>query len=181
MPSVYELVVAAGRVGLGSQGAASASAGALGLAQRVREWSAALAQQVLGQADAVGQASGQALAAGQVQWDSVAGRAFQGALEAEGGAARALQGELEAGAQEVRLAGEAVAAELELVASAIGAAGAAFDAALAGMAVLDDIDFDDFIVHAERANLPALHGALTSAMGNPLLARVSATLAGEGW
>lgn len=178
MPSVYELVAAAGRVGLGSQGAASASAGALGLAQRVREWSAALAQQVLGQADAIGQASGQALAAGQVQWDSVAGRAFQGALEAEGGAARALQGELEAGAQEVRLAGEAVAAELELVASAIGAA---FDAALAGMAVLDNIDFDDFIVHAERANLPALQGALTSAMGNPLLARVSATLAGEGW
>ena len=157
------------------------AAGALGLAQRVREWSAALAQQVLGQADAVGQASGQALAAGQVQWNSVAGRAFQGALEAEGGAARALRGELEAGAQEVRLAGEAVAAELELVASAIGAAGAAFDAALAGMAVLEDIDFDDFIVHAERANLPALHGALTSAMGNPLLARVSATLAGEGW
>ena len=68
MPSVYELVAAAGRVGLGSQGAASASAGALGLAQRVREWSAALAQQVLGQADAIGQASGQALAAGAGQY-----------------------------------------------------------------------------------------------------------------
>lgn len=181
MPSVYELAAAAGRVGLGSQGAASASAGALGLAQRVREWSAALAQQVMGQADAVGQAAGQAVVAGQVQWESVAGRAFRSALEAEGASARALQGELEANAQEVRVAGEVVAAELEAVAAAIGAAGAAVDAALAGMAVLDDIDLDDFMVYAERAHLPALQGALTSAMGNPLLARVSTALAGAGW
>ncbi|MDY6050972.1 MAG: hypothetical protein SPI83_00965 [Rothia sp. (in: high G+C Gram-positive bacteria)] len=181
MPSVYELTAAAGRAGLGSQGAAGASAGALGLAQRVREWSAALAQEVLGQADAIGQAAGQALAAGQIEWESTAGRAFHSALAAEEATARGMRGELEASAQEVRLAGEAVAAELEVVASAIGLAGAAVDTALASMAVLEDIDLDDFIVHAEQANLPALHGALTSAMNNPLLTRVSTALATEGW
>ncbi|WP_421083693.1 hypothetical protein [Rothia nasimurium] len=179
MVSFYDIASAAGRAGLGSEAAAGASSGAWGLAARVRQWSAQLAGEVEHEAHSVQDAAAEATRVGQVHWESHAGRAFSVALEAEHYAGQHLGQELTEAAAQVRVAGEMLAAELEIAAAAIGAAGAALDAALAGLGAVEGV-MDDFLGHAEQAGLPALRGALDSAVSNPLLARVSDALVSLG-
>ncbi|ORC24986.1 hypothetical protein A7979_09135 [Rothia nasimurium] len=179
MPSVHELVAAAGRAGWGSEGAAAASAEAMALAARIREWSDAVASQVRVQAEQVVSASRDAWVAGQVDWLSQAGQAFGRALSVEREAGALLGRELEDAAGQVRVAGEVVAAQVEVLAAAIGAAGAAVDAVLVGMGSLD-VELDDFVVYAERAGLPQAHAQLTAVMSDPLMGRVAAALAEVG-
>lgn len=179
MPSIYEIAQAAGRSGWASSGAAQASAGALDMAQRVRNWAASLAEQVSREAVHVHTATGTARVAGQVQWTSAAGRAFQKGLEVECLAGQRLWGELDQTAHHIRISGEMVALELEAAATAVKAAGAALDLALSGMGVIEDV-LDDFVVYAQKAGVPGLHAELVQAMNNPLLAQVSTALAGVG-
>lgn len=179
MPTVYEIAEAAGRAGWGSSGAAEVSAGALDLAQRVRNWSSALAQRVREEADQVHTATGVARVAGQVQWTSAAGRAFRRGLDVECLAGERLSGELVETADRIRASGEMLALELEAAAAAVNAAGSALDVALRGMGVIEGV-LDDFVVYAQKAGVPGLHGELVQAMNNPLLSRVSSALAGVG-
>lgn len=179
MPSMYEIAEVAGRAGWASSGAAEVSAGALDMAQRVRNWSAALAEQVSGEAAHVHIATGRAWDAGQVQWASAAGRAFQRGLEVECLAGERLRGELDETAHRIRISGQMVALELESVAAAVSAAGAALDVALSGLGVVEDL-LDDFVIYAQKAGVPGLHGELVQAMNNPLLSQVSAALAAVG-
>lgn len=180
MPSIQDLVVAAGRAGVGSAGVSAAVAGASAAALRVRQWSAALAAQVVEQGEEVQRISAQAWAAGQVPWESQAGQAFGRLLESEKDAGARLSAELGQAAVQVKLAGEMVAAELEVLASAMGAAGAAFDAVLAGMSGLD-FEMDDFVLYAEKAGLFEAGARLSAALDEPLVTRVSAALAEVGW
>lgn len=179
MPSIHEIAEVAGRAGWASSGASEASAGALDLAQRVRNWAASLAEQIGYEAVQVHSATGTAQAAGQVQWASAAGRAFQRGLEVECLAGERLRAELDEAAHQVRLSGEMVALELEATAAAINAAGTALDTALSGMGVIEDV-LEDFVLYAQKAGVPSIHGQLTQAMNNPLLAQVSIALAGAG-
>lgn len=179
MANGFEILEAAGRAGLGSDGAASASASASGMAQRVRAWAQSLADSLEAEIHELEGIYQQSMGCAEIQWESLAGDAFRKKLALDTSANMMVRGDLSQGAQGVRLAGESVASALESLAQLIGGAGAVLDAALMGLGSIEDV-MDDVVLHAERAGIPALKGALDAHLNHPLLSQTSGTLASWG-
>ena len=171
------LVEQAGRLGWSSAGASASVARAASLAGGVRSWTQALAGLLEARAAALREVGHrhQSIEAGLV-WQGPAASLFLDAL-AEHLAPVPL---LEQAAGQVRLAGESLAAQLEAVAAAIGAAAALLDAGLRGLGLLEGA-VDNLVSLGREAGLPALQASLDEARGHPLLGQVTGFLEQVGW
>lgn len=179
MATMFDILAAAGRAGLGSEGAAAASTSASGMAQRVREWAQAIAAQVEAECQELVEIAGASVRCTEMTWESVSGDAFREKVHDDVVENVAVREYLGDSAVQVRASGEAVAGALDALAVLIGGAGAALDTALMSLGSIEDV-LDDVVVHAERVGAFALKSALTAHMSDPLLAQAGGALASFG-
>lgn len=175
------LVEQAGRLGWSSAGASASVARAASLAGGVRSWTQALAGLLEARAAALREVGHrhQSVEAGLV-WQGPAAALFLDALAEHVAPVPSYPPLLEQAAGQVRLAGESLAAQLEAVAAAIGAAAALLDAGLRGLGLLEGA-VDDLVSLGREAGLPALQASLDEARGHPLLGQVTGFLEQVGW
>ncbi|MDO4897884.1 MAG: hypothetical protein Q3965_01115 [Rothia sp. (in: high G+C Gram-positive bacteria)] len=171
----------AGRLGLGSAGAAASSAAASGMAARVRDWAATLAADIESVRTELQAIDAVTTTFENIYWVSQAREAFFSALALERASNQEACSSAEFSAQSTLLAGEAVAQQLEGLAAALGASGAAVDSLLGALGSIDIEDIaKDLPRHASELGIFGAQGELDALMQSPLLPQVGSALASVG-